>query len=105
MKVILLVSLLTGPFSMLSVSDQDIKIEIFAPNCVKVADFTAISVVIPEADYMIYYDRDYSQIRKIWKLDGMQEVRISYRKNQWYFVIDKYGNLQEAESGTCAMAI
>ena len=105
MNILLLVSLLTGPFTMISISDIDIKVEIFAPNCIKVADFTAVSLTIPEHDLLIYYDSRYSKIRQIWKLEGMKEIRISYSVNQWHFVRDKAGNLRETEQGTCAMAI
>lgn len=105
MTELLLAVLMTAQFGLVTVMDTDIMIELYAMNCQKVAEFTAVTVVIPEDHYILYQTSRDSLPNRVWKLDGIKEVRISYKENQWLFVRGMDGKLQEVEQPECWQAI
>ncbi|MEE9214704.1 MAG: hypothetical protein V3U54_07900 [Thermodesulfobacteriota bacterium] len=105
MREILLAALIAGQFGLASVSETPITIELYAMNCQKVADFTAITVIIPEDSYMIYRSDKQSLKASTWKLEGIQEIRVTAKKNKWIFVRGKDGKFKEVEQSVCGTII
>ena len=103
MKEFLFAMLLDGQVGIASISDTDIKIELYAMNCQKVTEFTVVSVVIPEDHYMVY--QEMNQTIGVWQLDGIKEIRVTVSENRWIFVRGKDGKFREAEHVGCGMTI
>ena len=86
-------------------------VELYSDDCIKVTEFEAVSIVIPEDYYMLYrvsntQRSDFPQRSQVWILEGIYEIKLTISDDlQWFFRRDYEDKLKKVEFPSCGLSL